>query len=457
MKTQLKNRLGSEATERIIRRFHNGELSLSAAQQSLGVGKSQVYNLRAQWLASRKAIHFQGLSSGDHSKAWPPECVAHLKTLIESSIDDGPNFELYADELERKFGFQRDRTNVRRFCEVHLSDRMRRTFSGSPKRSHRPMRRWACASYGELWQHDSTPRHIWGGKSDCQSILLSIDDATRKIMACRICERESVLEHFAMLEEAFLRHGLPETLYTDGFSMFGAEGEDLQSQFGRMCRAFGIAHRIAPTPQAKGKVERAMRTFQHRLVVTLRAEVVTASEPANAVAARHIDFWNAHHANDEIGATPDACAAERVAAGQCRLRPVPDVHVLRLFLSQHVARRVESRCRIDFMGASGPSPPRADNRFGWPSALWNEASTCWKPNPIRQIRSSPPSSPNTASDKPQPSRPHRVGHPLMASYRIFSTFARPRIPLLLARQHSTPFPLDTPFPFRIVPPFSVPA
>lgn len=357
MKTQLKNRLGSEATERIIRRFHNGELSLSAAQQSLGVGKSQVYNLRAQWLASRKTIHFQGLSGGDHSKAWPPECVAHLKTLIESSIDDGPNFELYADELERKFGFQRDRTNVRRFCEAHLSDLLRRTFPEPPQRSHRPLRRWACASYGELWQHDSTPRHIWGEKDDCQSILLSIDDATRKIMACRICERETVLEHFAMLEEAFLRHGLPETLYTDGFSMFGAEGEDLKSQFGRMCRAFGIAHRIAPTPQAKGKVERAIRTFQHRLVVTLRAEGVTAPEPANAVAACHIDFWNAHHANDEIGATPDACAAERVAAGQCRLRPVPDVHVLRLFLSQHVARRVESRCRIDFMGRKWPITP----------------------------------------------------------------------------------------------------
>ena len=350
MKTQLKNRLGPEATERIIRRFHDGDLSLSAAQQMLGVGKSQVYNLRTQWLASKKSREFLGVSGGNHAKTWPPECVEHLRTLIDSSRDDGPNFELYADELERKFGFKRDRNNIRRFCEANLAELMHEAFPGVPKRSHRPMRRWACSCFGELYQHDSTSRHIWGGDGEQQSIILSLDDATRKVMACRVCERETVLEHFAMLEESFQRHGLPESIYTDGFKMFGAEGEDLKSQFGRMCRAFGIAHLIAPSPQAKGKIERAMRTFQHRLVVLLRAEGVADSPSANALATRHCDFWNAHHVNEETGAVPDDLAARLAAEGQCRLRPAPDPRVLRLFLSQYVARRVESRNRIEFMG-----------------------------------------------------------------------------------------------------------
>ena len=350
MKTQLRNRLGPEATERIIRRFHNGELSLSSAEQLLGVGKSQIYNLRTQWLAARKAREFQGLSGGDHAKAWPPECVEHLRTLIEASRDDGPNFELYADELERKFGFRRDRTNVRRFCETHFAALMRDAFPAPPKRLHRPTRRWACSCFGELYQHDSTPRHIWGPPEARQSLILSLDDATRKIMACRVCERETLLEHFAMLEESFLRHGLPEAIYTDGFTMFGAGGEDLKSQFGRMCRALGIVHRIAPSPQAKGKIERSMRTFQHRLVVVLRAEGADAPAKANAVAARHCDFWNATHVNDETGSVPDVLAARLAAEGRSRMRPVPDPRILRLFLSQHIPRRVESRCRIDFMG-----------------------------------------------------------------------------------------------------------
>ena len=155
-------------------------------------------------------------------------------------------------------------------------------------------------------------------------------------MACRVCERETLLEHFAMLEESFLRHGLPEAIYTDGFTMFGAGGEDLKSQFGRMCRAFGIVHRIAPSPQAKGKIERSMRTFQHRLVVVLRAEGADAPAKANAVAARHCDFWNATHVNDETGSVPDVLAARLAAEGRSRMRPVPDPRILRLFLSQHI-------------------------------------------------------------------------------------------------------------------------
>lgn len=357
MKTQLRNRLGPEATERIIRRFHDGDLSLSAAQQMLGIGKSQVYNLRTQWLAAKKSQDFQGVSGGDHAKAWPSECVAHLRTLIESSRDDGPNFELYADELERKFGFKRDRTTVRRFCEANLAELMHGMFPNPPRRNHRPTRRWACACFGELYQHDSTPRHIWGAPGDRQSIILSLDDATRKVMACRVCERETVLEHFAMLEASFLRHGLPESIYTDAFKMFGAEGEDLKSQFGRMCRAFGIVHRIAPSPQAKGKIERSMRTFQHRLVVVLRAEGADTPERANDVAIRHCDFWNAHHVNEETGAIPDELAAQLTAEGRCRLRPAPEPLLLRLFLSQYVARRVEGSNRIEFMGRKWPITP----------------------------------------------------------------------------------------------------
>ena len=100
-----------------------------------------------------------------------------------------------------------------------------------------------------------------------------------------------------------------------------------------------------------------MRTFQHRLVVVLRAEGVDTPERANDVAARHCDFWNAHHVNEETGSVPDDLAARLTAGGQCRLRPAPDPRVLRLFLSQYVARRVESRNRIEFMGRKWPISP----------------------------------------------------------------------------------------------------
>ena len=347
---QLYTRLGPDVVERVIRRFNEREMSLQDAVDALGVGKTKVYNLRTQWLAAGRNASFPGASGGDHRQAWPAEAVAHLKTLTEASKDDGPDYELYADELARKCDFVRDRPSVRKFCEKNLMPLLRSTFPVERKKPEDKCRRWEAASFGEIYQHDSTPRHIWGLPDAQQHVILSLDDASRKVTAQRVCERETLLGHFAMIEESILRYGRPEAYYTDGFTMFGKEGEDLCSQFGRMCRAPGMNHRIAPTPQAKGKVERAMRTFQHRIVVVLKAEGVDNEARANLVAREHIDFWCRTHVNDETGEVPDERMQRLVAEGKTRIRAAPNEKVLRLFLSRHIPRSVELGCRIEFMG-----------------------------------------------------------------------------------------------------------
>jgi len=349
-KQQLYTRLGPDVVERIVRRFNDGDMTAGDAIASLGISRAQLYNLRTRWLAAGKSASFLGRSGGDHASDWPKECVDYLETLIQASREDGPNFELYADELARKFGFSRDRSSVRRYCERNLMPLMRSVFPVERKAVGDGYRRWERECYGELYQHDSTPRHIWGAPGDVQSIILTLDDAARQMVAHRICERETLLEHFAMLEPSFLRYGVPESLYTDGFKMFGKEGEDLCSQFGRMCRALDINHMIAPTPQAKGKIERAMRTFQHRLVVVLTAAGVDSPARANEVAGEHLDFWNSTHANEETGEIPDERARRLVESGKSRLRPVTNEKILRLFMSRHVPRRVELGCWVEFMG-----------------------------------------------------------------------------------------------------------
>ena len=60
-----------------------------------------------------------------------------------------------------------------------------------------------------------------------------------------------------------------------------------------------------------------MRTFQHRLVVVLRAEGADTPEKATAVATAHCDFWNATHLNEETGFVPDVLADRLAAEGHC--------------------------------------------------------------------------------------------------------------------------------------------
>src|SRR5260221_6457017 len=54
-------------------------------------------------------------------------------------------------------------------------------------------------------------------------------------------------------------------LYTDGLALFGhqssTDGRDPRSEFQRALTALGVTHRVAPSPQAKGKIERRFGTL----------------------------------------------------------------------------------------------------------------------------------------------------------------------------------------------------
>lgn len=349
-KQQLFKRVPPEQVARTLCDFNSGKLTKVQAMDILNVSKTQLYRLRTEWLnqGKRKTVRL-GVSGGDHSAEWPPECVDHLERMILSSGDHGPNYELYADELNRKFGFSRDRTNVRKYCESRMGALLRKVFPVERKPKER-MRRWAKSNFGELVQHDSTPLHLWGSSDARQTIIISTDDATRNVLACRVCGRETVVQHFAALEQMIAHVGVPECLYTDGFTMFGKEGVDLCSQFGRACRALGILHRIAPTPQAKGKIEREMRTFQHRLAVVFRAEGVDDEETANDLAFEHYRHWNGNHVHKELGCTPFDARMRCCDEGRVRFRDPPAFKRVRLFLSLRERRRVELGVRIEFLG-----------------------------------------------------------------------------------------------------------
>ena len=84
-----------------------------------------------------------------------------------------------------------------------------------------------------------------------------------------------------------------------------------------------MSFRYAPTPQAKGKVERAHLYWQNRLPPYFASEAITEL----AVANEHLDALrrhrNQHEVHRELGRTPQAAWEQARREKRSVLRPVP--------------------------------------------------------------------------------------------------------------------------------------
>jgi hypothetical protein len=203
---------------------------------------------------------------------------------------------------------------------------------------------------------------------------------------------ETLWAHFRHLRRAFTARGIPELVYTDGFSMFGHEGtRGLAAKCGRILHALGIAHRTTPTPQAKGKTGRTVGTLQRRLVPLLAQAGVTRGADAPAVIDPHVACWNASHTNRTAGMTPAESLAPATAEKRNAYRPCPPGGLLDLFMAYHEPRRVALANTVDFTGKTWRISPtqkktvwlviHPDNAFwvvdqepdpqkqGWPAVL----------------------------------------------------------------------------------------
>ena len=111
-------------------------------------------------------------------------------------------------------------------------------------------------------------------------LLDLLDDATRYNTGARLYARESLLSHLDFLPRTFQAHGLPLALYVDYHSFFFTHSPDAFTQLGAAFHFYGVALRFAPTPQAKGKIERRHDYWQKRLPPLLAADRILELEGA---------------------------------------------------------------------------------------------------------------------------------------------------------------------------------
>jgi hypothetical protein len=165
---------------------------------------------------------------------------------------------------------------------------------------HQSRERRAC--FGELIQIDGSPHDWFEGRSAKCCLIVFIDDATSKILYLHFEPTETTQAYFRGLEYCLNRYGMPLSLYSDRHSIFRVNKESVQevgqTQFERACESLNIETINASSPQAKGRVERANKTLQDRLVKEMRLLNISCPEEANIFLKQFMDAHNKHFAKE---------------------------------------------------------------------------------------------------------------------------------------------------------------
>ena len=313
------------------------------ARQQLDLSKSRFYKLYAAYLRAC-ARHQQeqwmaGLSGGDHAEAWPSELIALLRKRLSSRPPSSYSFA--ASEASRLLDIKIHRAQVRRWAMENGLAQV-----NPPQKAKAPVRRWQRGSIGELWQLDATP-HRWFADSKLQWPMLNmLDDCSRLFTASRIYERETLLSYMDLLPRAFLEFGLPLELYVDYHSLFFASVPEAVTQLGWALRFYDVSLRYAPTPQAKGKVEREHQYWQHRLPAYFASEQINCLDQANP----QIDLLRAHRnrrePHRELGMPAQQAWERALADKRSVLRKSPDCPWWPYVWSQRTLIKVGSDGRV---------------------------------------------------------------------------------------------------------------
>jgi hypothetical protein len=345
-KKQIARRLNHLFLQQILRQFNQGQMDAADAAHHLQISRAHLYRLRTRFLKERSRFAAK-LSGGDHWPDWPPEAVSFLKHFLP--LQQPPNFQLVADELETRLGFKRHRQSVAAFARTHFANLI-----SQPEPRPKARRRWERSRIGELWQHDSSI-HQWWPADEKQTLLLTVDDHSRKLLGAVFVPTDTTWNHFEHFRRLFLQHSLPMVVYTDGLSLFGhdsmADDRDPRSEFQRAFSALGVTHLVAPSPQAKGKIERRFGTMQKRLVAILAYEKVSHYAAAQLILNREVERQNAT-ACRTTGLSPNTAWEKALAEKRTATRPCPPATLLDLHLALHLKRRVNTDNQIDFLGQS---------------------------------------------------------------------------------------------------------
>lgn len=264
----------------VFERIKAQRLSRVDAAQQLGLSTRHVNRLYHQYLNEGSSALTSKRRGKPGNHAYAPELKQYALYLIRTNYEDfGPT--LIAEKLLEHHGLAISRETIRTWLmEAGIwTDRRE-----AKKRVYQPRYRREC--FGELIQIDGSDHYWFEDRGPKCTLLVFIDDATSQLMELRFCPCETTFDYFQATKRYLETYGKPVAFYSDKHSIFRINKPDPTSgtgltQFGRALQDLNIDIICANTSQAKGRVERANRTLQDRLVKELRLRDISDMDAGN--------------------------------------------------------------------------------------------------------------------------------------------------------------------------------
>ena len=204
--------------------------------------------------------------------------IGAMELVRERYPDFGPT--LAREKLVEVHGYRLSGETLRKWM---IADGLWRAKARREVRAHPSRPRREC--FGDLVQIDGSP-HAWFEDRGPECVLIVyVDDATTRLLATGFFAEETTEAYMETTRAHLAARGRPVAYYSDRHSVFRVNrkgAEDELTQFSRALRTLDIAAIHAGSPQAKGRVERANRTLQDRLVKEMRLRGICGMEAGNA-------------------------------------------------------------------------------------------------------------------------------------------------------------------------------
>lgn len=251
-----------------------------------------------------KANNHEGLISKKRGKSGnrfiPLDIKAKIVDIIIKHYSDfGPT--LAAEKLRECHDYNISVETLRKWMmEYHLWIPRKEKL----KRAYQPRYRRNC--FGEMVQIDGSLHHWFEDRGPKCTLLVYIDDATSSLMHLHFVASESMQTYFLATKIYINKHGRPLAFYSDKLSVFRNNGYVSEANamkathFGEALKELDIQLICANSPQAKGRVERANKTLQDRLVKELRLQNISTIPLANQYLEEFTQDYNNRFAKPPI-------------------------------------------------------------------------------------------------------------------------------------------------------------